>query len=79
GISGWIDPLGRVRAETPIFVPRTATYDVEVTSQRTIYTQFGDWLGSLCLVVTLGFLFAAWRSARLARSSRARTTIHAVP
>ena len=68
GISGWIDPLGRVRAETPIFVPRTATYDVEVTTQRTIYTRFGDWLGALCLVITLGFLLAAWRSARIRRS-----------
>ena len=64
GISGWIDPLGRVRAETPIFVPRTATYDVEVTSQRSIYTRFGDWVGALCFVITLGFLVAAWRGAR---------------
>jgi apolipoprotein N-acyltransferase len=64
GISGWIDPLGRVRAETPIFVPRAATYDVEVTTQRSLYTRFGDWLGSICLVITAGFLFAAWRSSR---------------
>jgi apolipoprotein N-acyltransferase len=64
GISGWIDPLGRVRAETPIFVPRTATYTVEVTSTHTLYTRFGDWLGELCSVLTLGFLFAAWRAAR---------------
>lgn len=67
GISGWIDPLGRVRAETPIFVPRTATYQVEVTSTRTIYTRFGDWLGGLCAVITIGFLFAAWRAARQRR------------
>jgi apolipoprotein N-acyltransferase len=69
GISGWIDPLGRVRAETPIFVQRTATYNVEVTSQRTIYTRFGDWIGPLCFVITLGFLFAAWGAARRRRLS----------
>jgi apolipoprotein N-acyltransferase len=69
GISGWIDPLGRVRAETPIFVPRTATYDVEVTSQRTLYTLVGDWVGALCLVITVGFVFAAWRSSRLRRNA----------
>ncbi len=68
GISGWIDPLGRVRAETPIFVPRTATYRVEVTSTRTLYTRLGDWLGALCAAMTVGFLFAAWRAARLRRS-----------
>ena len=67
GISGWIDPLGRVRAETPIFVPRTATYQVEVTKTRTLYTLVGDWVGALCLVITLGFLFASWRRTRVAR------------
>ncbi len=66
GISGWIDPLGRVRAETPIFVPRTETYSVEVTatSVRTLYTVVGDWIGSLCAVITIGMLFASWRAAR---------------
>jgi apolipoprotein N-acyltransferase len=75
GISGWIDPLGRVRAATPIFVPRTATYAVEGvaggladgTTQRapyTLYTRLGDWLGSLCLVLTLSLLFGAWRASR---------------
>ena len=67
GISGWIDPLGRVRAETPIFVPRTATYQVEVTKTRTLYTLVGDWVGSLCFVITLGFLFASWRRSRAMR------------
>jgi len=71
GISGWIDPLGRVRAETPIFVPRAETYDVEVTSQRTLYTQIGDWVGPLCLAITLGFLIVAWSRARSDRGSAA--------
>ena len=72
GISGWIDPLGRVRAETPIFVPRTATYNVEGTTQRTLYTSIGDWIGALCFVITLGFLLAAWRSARSGGRARSR-------
>lgn len=65
GISGYIDPLGRVRAETPIFVPRTATYTVERSGVTTLYTRFGDWLGALCLTATLAFLVAAWRRSRL--------------
>ncbi len=69
GISGWIDPLGRVRAETPIFVPRTATYAVEGTSVHTLYTLVGDWVGSLCAVFTLGFLLASWRSSRSRRGA----------
>ena len=75
GISGWIDPLGRVRAETPIFVPRTATYDVEVTSQRTLYTLVGDWVGSLCLVITFGFVLAAWRASRIRRRASAKAEV----
>ncbi|MDQ6737647.1 MAG: apolipoprotein N-acyltransferase [Gemmatimonadota bacterium] len=75
GISGWIDPLGRVRAETPIFVPRTATYAVEGTSVRTLYVRVGDWIGSLCLVLTTGMMFGAWRAARF----RARSKLPAEP
>ena len=67
GISGWIDPLGRVRAQTPIFVPRTETYTIEVTATRTLYTRVGDWLGTLCLIATLGFMTASWLSARRRR------------
>ena len=70
GISGWIDPLGRVRAETPLFVPRTATYAVERTTARSLYTRTGDWLGPLCAVFTLGFLLAAWRASRVNPDAR---------
>jgi len=67
GISGWIDPLGRVRAETPLFVPRTATYAVEEAHVRTLYTALGDWLGGLCAAATVALIFAAWRRSRLLR------------
>jgi apolipoprotein N-acyltransferase len=70
GISGWIDPLGRVRAETPIFVPRTATYAVEGTTTRTLYTRLGDWLGGLSFLITLGLVAAGWRRSRLDRRDR---------
>lgn len=75
GISGWIDPLGVVRAATPIFVPRTATYEVErvspATSKPTLYTRVGDWIGALSLVITLGFLFAAWLATHRRRAQAA--------
>lgn len=71
GISGYVDPLGRVRAETPIFVPRTATYVVERAGFRTLYTRLGDWLGGLCLTATLAFVAAAWRDSRRRKRDRA--------
>lgn len=64
GISGYIDPLGRVRAETPIFVPRTGMYTVESAGVTTLYTRLGDWVGALCLTATIAFLVAAWRRGR---------------
>lgn len=60
GISGYIDPLGRVRAATPIFVQRAATYTVESAGITTLYTRLGDWVGGLSLVATLAVLGAGW-------------------
>jgi apolipoprotein N-acyltransferase len=52
GISGYIDPLGRVRAETELEVPAHATYVAETTDVRTLYVRLGDWLGFLCLLAS---------------------------
>jgi apolipoprotein N-acyltransferase len=53
GISGYIDPLGRVRAETELEVPAHATYVAETSVVRTLYVRLGDWLGGLSLLGTL--------------------------
>ena len=54
GISGYIDPLGRVRAETELEVTAHATYMAETTDVRTLYVRLGDWLGLLSLLATAG-------------------------
>ncbi len=69
GISGYIDPLGRVRAETPIFVPRTATYMVESAGVTTLYTRVGDWVGGLSFTATLAMLAAAWWRRRRGKAA----------
>lgn len=56
GFSGYIDPLGRVRARTGLYVPAAATYDVETTSIRTPYVRLGDWVGVLTLAATIALL-----------------------
>ena len=71
GISGYVDPLGRVRDATPIFVPRTATYTAETTDVRTPYVRFGDWLGILCLAATVALV--AWSRVAGRRSPRPST------
>ncbi len=62
GISGYIDPLGRIRAETRLEVPAHATYRVETTDVATLYVRLGDWIGSLSLLaVVAGVLRYAMR------------------
>lgn len=56
GISGWIDPLGRIRAATPIFVPEAQSYDVVTSDVRTPYDRFGDLAGLLSVAVTLALV-----------------------
>ncbi len=67
GISGWIDPLGRVRAATPIFVPAAQTYDVLTSDVRTPYDAMGDIVGLLSVVATLALVGRDWWSRRTVR------------
>lgn len=71
GISGWIDPLGRVRAATPIFEPEATTYALETSDARTPYDALGDFVGLLSVAVTLALAGSAWMSARAHRSRAA--------
>ena len=53
GISGAVDPYGRVIARTDLFVPAAIAVDVRLVSARTIYSRIGDvvvWM-SLAVVV----------------------------
>jgi len=71
GISGWIDPLGRIRAATPIFVPEAETYALETSDARTPYDALGDFVGLLSVAVTLALVGRDWWSRRAQRSRAA--------
>ncbi len=53
GFSGYIDPLGRVRQSTPLFVRTTATYPVETSTTHTPYDHWGNWIGWSCVLAAL--------------------------
>ena len=53
GISGFIDPVGRVVGATPLFVDAVMTRDVPVLTQKTVYTRAGDWFATACLGIIL--------------------------
>ena len=56
GISGYVDPLGRVRARTALEVPAAETYLAETTDTITPFVRFGDWVGALCALATVAMV-----------------------
>lgn len=55
GISGFVDPVGRIVWKTALFEDAVAIRDVPALTGTTVYTRFGDWLPLACLLV-LGLL-----------------------
>jgi apolipoprotein N-acyltransferase len=66
GISGAVDPYGRVLARTDLFVPVAVTADVRLLSGRTWYNQLGDIVVWMSLVTTV----LVWLTARRATPRR---------
>lgn len=53
GVSGFIDPVGRIEGRTPLFVDAAVGQPVPVLTQQTLYTRAGDWFAAACLGMTL--------------------------
>jgi apolipoprotein N-acyltransferase len=67
GISGAVDPYGRVLTRTDLFVPIAVTTDVRLLSVRTWYNQIGDLVVWLSLAVTVMTQVRRVRPVRQAR------------
>jgi apolipoprotein N-acyltransferase len=52
GISGFIDPVGRIVASTQLFVDAVLTRNVPLLTKTTFYTRYGDLFARLCLIAT---------------------------
>lgn len=53
GISGFIDPYGRILSQSEIFVDKTLTHDIPLRTTTTFYSRYGDLFARLCLLFTL--------------------------
>jgi len=53
GISGFIDPAGRVLAKTPLLQQAVVTRTVPLLETKSLYTRFGDLLAQACLAAAL--------------------------
>jgi apolipoprotein N-acyltransferase len=61
GISGFVDPYGRVVEKSSLFQSAVLVQDVRFITTRTIYSRIGDVLAWLMLALTVAALLAVWR------------------
>ena len=61
GISGVVDPYGRVIARSAIFETAVITEGVQLLTGLTFYGRIGDLLAYVCLALTVAAVGAAWR------------------
>ncbi|MCK5509598.1 MAG: apolipoprotein N-acyltransferase, partial [Desulfobacterales bacterium] len=55
GISGFIDPVGRIMASTPLFQEKVITRFVPIIHKTSTYTRFGDLFAIACIVAMFIF------------------------
>lgn len=58
GISGIVDPYGRVVSRTPLFETRLVTGEVRMLTALTVYGRIGDVFAYACLVITAAVLLS---------------------
>ncbi|MCK5436389.1 MAG: apolipoprotein N-acyltransferase [Desulfobulbaceae bacterium] len=62
GISGFVDPLGRLSRISPLFVPYSLIKQVALLDKETFFVAFGHWFASLCLILLFpGFILVRQR------------------
>jgi apolipoprotein N-acyltransferase len=66
GISEFVDPLGRVHLETPLYRRTFVGGTVLTTPTRTLYVRLGDWVGAGSILVALMLVGFAARRHRAA-------------
>jgi apolipoprotein N-acyltransferase len=62
GISGIVDPYGRVVQRSEIFQPAVVVGEARLLTDTTIYTQIGDAFAYASAIVTIALLLMARRS-----------------
>lgn len=61
GISGFVDPYGRVMSRSALFEDAVLVQDLRFITSRTIYSRIGDLVAWLSLALTAAALLASWR------------------
>ncbi|MFO7570478.1 MAG: apolipoprotein N-acyltransferase [Smithellaceae bacterium] len=60
GISGFIDPYGRILAQSDIYVEDALVHTIPLRTTTTFYTQYGNVFAILCSILTTVCVGYAW-------------------
>jgi apolipoprotein N-acyltransferase len=52
GISGIVDPTGKIITRTPLFTEATRIHRVPILEEKSVYTRFGDVFSQICAVAS---------------------------
>jgi len=69
GISGFIDPLGRVHEPSPLFTEWAATREVSLMAEETLFVRWGYLFAPFCLAA--GLLLTGWSTGAGRRATNA--------
>jgi len=76
GISGFIDPFGRIVEATPIFTEQTIQNRIQIWAPRTFYSRHGDVFAYGCVILcALVWLFGIFRTKGPEHSTVAATPV----
>lgn len=64
GISGFIDPYGRILDSTPIFEETSVQGTIPLKKTQTFYSQYGDVFSYGCVIIVGIFMLLGWRRYR---------------
>lgn len=70
GVSGFIDPQGRILLATPIFEEWAVTGPLPIGTTPTLYTRYGDLFAYICAIIAGLLLMAPRLRAGLGRGAR---------
>ena len=70
GISGFIDPVGRIMEQSDLFVEDWLVADIPMRATTTFYTQYGDVFAVVCVMLVILGTGKAWYRRRTTRANQ---------
>jgi apolipoprotein N-acyltransferase len=64
GVSAFVDPVGRIVSRTGVWTRESLVSRIPMMQGSTLYSLLGDWIGWLCIIITVACIGQALRVVR---------------